>query len=108
MTMSPRLVSRVIAWVVGATLLPFVVVTSYLYYSRTHNHWAEPDGDFGALFAALFVGAGCTYLLARDLSWLNRGVWLRALMILVYVVVAAVLLSIYSFGYVCGKFGACL
>ena len=107
MPMSPRFVSRIVAWVVGATLLPFAVVTSYLYYSRTHNH-SEPNGDFGALFAALFVGAGSTYLLARELGWLNRSVWLRALMILVYVVVAAVLLSIYSLGYVCGKFGACL
>jgi hypothetical protein len=106
--MSLRSVLRIFAWAVGATLFPFVVATSYLYYSRTHDHWGEPLGDFGALFAALFVGASCIYLLARELSWVNRGVWLNALMILAYAVVAAVLLSIYSFGYVCGKFGACL
>jgi hypothetical protein len=104
---SPRFVLRIVVGVVGATLLPFVVATSYLYYSRTHNHWAEPYGDFGALFAALFVGASCMYLLAREIDGLSRGVP-KALVILAYVVVGAVLLSIYSFGYVCDKFGACL
>jgi uncharacterized membrane protein YedE/YeeE len=106
--MSPPLVTRVVAWVFGATLLPFVVVSSYLYYSRTHNYWAEPFGDFGALLAALVVGAGCVYLLARDLGWFGRKAWPNVLMIVAYVVVAGPLLSIYSLGYVCSKFGACL
>jgi hypothetical protein len=105
---SALVVTRVVAWLLGATVLPLLVVSSYLYYSRIHNVGASSHGDELALFAAVAVGAVCVHFLARQLAWFNRRLWPNALLVVLYVVVATALLFFYSLGFVCAEFGACL
>jgi hypothetical protein len=65
--MAAQTTTRNIASLLGATLAPILVVSSYLYYSRTHSK--DFSGDYAAIAVAALVGAiGIQFLGAK--SWL--------------------------------------
>jgi hypothetical protein len=106
--MSSQRTTQILASLLGATLGPILVVSSYLYYSRTHLPINDTSGDLGALGAAVLVGAICIYFLGRLLGWFRRGAWVGVLVVAVYSCAAAGFLFMYTFGFVCGIFGSCL
>jgi hypothetical protein len=99
---------QILALLSGATLGPIVVVSAYLYYSRTHPPINDASGDFGALAAGVLLGAICIYFLGRLLGWYRRRTWVGVLVVAAYSCAAAGLLFMYTFGFVCGAFGSCL
>jgi hypothetical protein len=66
--MSAQRTTQILASLLGATLGPILVLSSYLYYSRTHPPINDTSGDFGALAAAVLIGAICTYCLGQLLG----------------------------------------
>lgn len=103
--MLTRATFKIIEALVGATLAPILVVSAYLYYSRTQSR--DVEGDYLALAAAILVGAVCVQFLGNNLGWF-RNVWINASVQLVYICVAAALLFMYMLNFVCAVFGACL
>ena len=106
--MSARLTTKILASLLGATVGPILVVSSYLYYSRTHPPINYSSGDFGALAVAVLAGAVCMYSSGRLLGWFRRKVWMGVLIVVAYILAAAGFLFMYMFSFVCGVFGACL
>jgi len=106
--MSAQRTAQILASLLGATLGPIVVVSSYLYYSRTHPPINYSSGDYGALAAGLLVGAPCIYSFGHLLGWFRSRAWVGALIVAAYICIAAVFLFVYTFAFVCGVFGACL
>jgi hypothetical protein len=105
---SAQLATRIVASLLGAILGPFLIVSTYLYVSRNHSNTSHDLGDFGALGVSVIAGAICMHFLGRCLGWFSRKVWTNVLVLAVYICVAMVLLFLYSLGFVCGMFGACL
>lgn len=89
------------AAVVGLTSIPFIVATVYLLATRGVFHWFSAISDVIAVFISLFLGVFC---IAATL-WSDRT---RAIAVLVYVPIYAVVLSGYMLVFVCTVFGDCL
>jgi hypothetical protein len=59
--MSSLRTTQLFALLLGATIAPVLVVSSYLYYLRTHPPVNYIFSDYGALVAAVFIGAIFAY-----------------------------------------------
>lgn len=103
--MSGRTITKIIAWLSAATLGPILVVSFYLYYSRTHSK--DFSGDYAAMAVAVMVGAIGMQFLGDTLGWFRK-VWINVAVQLMYVCIAAGVLFVYMLSFVCAAFGACL
>jgi hypothetical protein len=97
--------ARTIASLLWAILAPILVVSVYLYYSRTHSK--DFSGDYIALGLAVLVGMIGVQFLGNNLGWLRKG-WVNVAVQLIYICVAAGVLFVYMLSFVCTAFGACL
>jgi hypothetical protein len=104
--MSARTATRIIGSLLGATLGPILVVSSYLYYSRTHSK--DFSGDYIAMAVAVLVGVIGMQFLGHYLGWFRRRVWINVAVQLMYTCLAAGFLFVYMLSFVCAVFGACL
>lgn len=84
--MSARTTTRIIGWLSAATLGPVLVVSSYLYYSRTHSK--DFSGDYAAIAVAVLVGVIGMQFLGNNLGWFRK-VWINVAVQLMYRCVAA-------------------
>lgn len=85
-------------WVIAAILLPFIVGTLYLYFSRWPVRWFNGTTDVLALAVSLGIGTALlammpTRPLARTVALVN------------YVPAAAVSLFLFNFAFVAFVFG---
>ena len=85
----------------GAIAFPLLVLVVYLIGSRASVRWFSPWSDYLALGLAVASGAICVWKLLPRSGW-------RYLMMVAYVVAGAVLLSIFTLGFVCAAFEDCL
>ncbi len=104
--MSARTATRIVGSLLWATLGPILIVSSYLYYSRTHSK--DFSGDYVALTVAVLVGVIGTQFLGRYLGWFRGKVWTNVAVQLMYICVASGVLFFYMLSFVCAAFGACL
>lgn len=87
-------------WIFSA-VLPLLVMSSYLFFSRSSSYHWTTSSDYFAIGAALIVG----FLAIASLSIpLPR----KALYLVIYVPVAIVTLGSFSLVFVCVSFGDCL
>jgi hypothetical protein len=85
----------------GAIVFPLLVLVAYLVASRAPGRWFSPRSDYLALGLAVASGAICVWKLLPRSGW-------RFLMVGGYVLAGAVLLSIFTLGFVCAAFEDCL
>jgi hypothetical protein len=104
--MSVRTTTRILASLLGATLGPILVVSAYLYYSRTQSK--DFGGDYVAIGAAVLVGVIGMQCLGQNLGWFRGKLWINAALQLTYICVAGGFLFLYMLSFVCAAFGACL
>src|SRR3984957_3359042 len=97
---------EVVVWLLGATLGPILAESFYLSYSQTCTK--SFSGDFIALVVSIVVGVICMQFLGNQIGWFRGKPWVNAMVLLLYVCVAAAFLFVYMFAYVCAAFGACL
>jgi hypothetical protein len=79
----------------GALALPFIVQTAYL------ARRGSAKGDWVALLIAVLAGAIC-------ILGLPTRVWLRAVLVVLYIPVVVALIAVYSLMWVCLVQGDCL
>ncbi len=104
--MTARTATRLIGSLLGATIVPILVVSSYLYYSRTHSK--DFSGDYLAIAVALLIGVLGMQFVGHYLGWFRGKVWINVAVQLMYVCVAGGVLFFYMLSFVCAAFGACL
>lgn len=99
---TPTLITRIrwIAGTAGLLVLPFVVFTIYLRYSRLNASSSLPGDSAGILLAVL---SGVAFIGLLPLAWKPR-----LIATLGYSPMMAGVLWVYGFFYVCEALGRCL
>ena len=100
--MRDRSLAKVIALVISALLGPVVLVSLYLVTSRvlpSIPYWL----DIPVIVAAVALGSLCVVVLRRPWSRV-----LRTIVLVLYVLTAFPLLTVYSLGFVCARYDNCL
>ena len=85
----------------AATLIPFVVVSLYLVFSRWPSDKFTAFSDYAGLGISIFIGAAFIVKLPIHLHK-------RLLFLLAYIPIFGILLVYFSLVFVCSIFGACL
>ena len=93
--------NRYIESVLGAVLVPFIIVTVYLYASR----WPERVWTEGSDTAAWVVSVALGIMFVVRLP---VRLWVCAVLAALYVPVISVLLFVYAANLVCAAFGDCM
>jgi hypothetical protein len=106
--MSAQLVAKIVASSFGAVVWPFIGVSFYLTISHDHPKYSGVKFDLAALVAIVITGAVSMFFLGIYAGWFRRKSWATWVAISAYVCAVFFVLSLYSFGYVCSKFDACL
>jgi hypothetical protein len=106
--MSRRRTAKLAVSLFGATVVPVVLMSLYLNFSRVHPSFDNALSDYVALVTAVVIGAAFCWSFARLLGLFRSRAAAGWLLVTGYIGVAAAFLFMYGFAYVCGVFRACL